>query len=198
MRLFAATTCHAKWRHQSDKARCKETTGCCRVPDHSRGHDPLSFTFHFLNKASVRSICLCMSCAASTALLFSLFPNCSRCASSGPSAILTVLTCAHIAANGVSWHIPCAPYVCTALSMTSSAMFGTRILACAISTSADLASPASIAAAALRTIRRAASMSMRALAIQCRITPCSESCLSKGLLCGAFARVRSQRRASSA
>lgn len=134
----------------------------------------------------------------SLALWFSLLPNWFKCTSSGPSAILKVLTCAHIFASGKSWQTPAAPWAWTALSITVNAIDGTEIFAMAICFIAPLASVLSIMSAALRTRKRAASISIRERATHSRITPWEESGAPKVERSGSLIRAMRYSRAFSA
>ena len=106
--------------------------------------------------------------------------------------------CAHIAARGVSWETPAPPCAWIAASMVRRAVRAARILADAIAVMdwelvcLDVDGDEcccccfcwacrSRLAAALRTTRRVASMSMREWAMRVSMTPCSERILPKGL-----------------
>ena len=94
-----------------------------------------------------------------------------RCTSSGPSAIRSVRSPAHIIASGVSSLTPAPPWVWIARSTTSRAIRGATTLMAAISLRAPFAPTVSIIHAALRVSSRACSIAIRDSAIHCCTTP---------------------------
>src|SRR6185503_8334093 len=107
-------------------------------------------------------------------LAISSRPTWSRWTSSGPSASRRVRWWAYMLASLNTWLTPPAPCSCRQRSTTLELMFGTATLIMAICWRASLLPNLSIAHAALRTSRRAMSISMRMSATWALVTPISE------------------------